>query len=282
MSAIEAPDTLAETDSLAGELIRVGHEIGDDNLALRGHIHRFFAGVVAGDVGSYSDDLEQAAEIAARLRSPTDLWQVAAMRAMLAIAAGRLDEAEALITTASEPGAQAQPDMAVPITVMQRYALGDLRDDLNGFDAELEELALAFPARPVFKCALAHLHARTGRTGQAAAELARLGRDGFAAIPFDAEWLYALSLLAEVASLTGDVAAAERLYELLLPWRHVVAADPPEGIRGSVSHDLGLLAAALGRRDDAERHFEAALGVEESLGFASCAARTRAELARTT
>ena len=68
-----------------------------------------------------------------------------------------------------------------------------------------------------------------------------------------------MSLLAETSTLTGDTASAAILYRALAPWEAFNAADVAEGVRGSIARYLGDLAAALDRRDEAVRHYEAAL-----------------------
>jgi hypothetical protein len=74
-----------------------------------------------------------------------------------------------------------------------------------------------YPARPAFRCTLAHLQLRLGRADEAKRALDGLAGDDFSALPFDQEWLYGMSLLAETAALLGDTESASTLYELLVP-----------------------------------------------------------------
>jgi tetratricopeptide (TPR) repeat protein len=99
-------------------------------------------------------------------------------------------------------------------------------------------------------------------------------------LPFDQEWLYATSLLAEVYAVVGDESAAGELYGLLEPWAALNAADPGEGMRGSVARYLGLLATSLGRFDEAERHFDAGLAMNEHMGARPWLAHTQFDYAR--
>ena len=133
--------------------------------------------------------------------------------------------------------------------------------------------------RPAFRCALAHAYARLGHGAEARRALDELARDGFAAVPFDQEWLYGLSLLAEAAALLGDAGHAAVLYRLLDPWEAFNVADVAEGMRGSVARYLGLLAATTGRWDGAERHFEDALAMNASMGAHAWLAHTHGDLA---
>ncbi len=78
----------------------------------------------------------------------------------------------------------------------------------------------------------------------------------------------------------GDADSAEVLYRLLLPWAAFNVADQPEAIRGSVSRYLGLLAAMLERWNEAFRHFEDALAMNERMGARPWLARTQHDYAR--
>jgi DNA-binding winged helix-turn-helix (wHTH) protein/tetratricopeptide (TPR) repeat protein len=72
-----------------------------------------------------------------------------------------------------------------------------------------------------------------------------------------------VTLLAEACVLLADAQEAPRLYELLLPLAPY-GADTENGwvTLGSTSRILGHLALLLGRLDDAEHHFEAALAFD--------------------
>jgi uncharacterized protein HemY len=94
------------------------------------------------------------------------------------------------------------------------------------------------------------------------------------------EWLYGMSELAEASALLGDTAAAAALYRLLLPWAALNAADPVEGIRGSVSRYLGILATTTKHWKQAERHFEDAAAMNEGMGARPWVAHTQHDYAR--
>ena len=115
------------------------------------------------------------------------------------------------------------------------------------------------------------------RASPAASELTA---DSIAALPFDQEWLFGMSLLAEASARVGDTAAAAVLYPPLLPWANLIVADYPEAIRGSVSRYLALLAVQLGLTDDADTHFRHALDMNERTGLRPWLAFTQADYAQ--
>jgi tetratricopeptide (TPR) repeat protein len=232
------------------------------------------------DVEGAEADLAVASRIADALRQPAQLWEVCGVRAMVAVALGRLTEAEALIPQALALGERAIPDGAIPHYRLQLYALRDFRgESLDELEPELRDLVSTYPARPVFRCALAHCHARLGYIAEAQQALTDLARDDSASLPFDQEWLFGMSLLAETAALAGDIGSAAVLYNRLVPWGALNAVDQAEGCRGSIARYLGLLAALLERFDDAERHFEAGLVMNERMGLRPWVARSEEDFA---
>jgi tetratricopeptide (TPR) repeat protein len=278
-AAILAPDTLAEYHALGTELLELGSEIGDLELVVHAHIHRLIAQLTLGHANEAQLELDAVGRGADALGQPPQLWLDWATRAMIALAAGRLDDAEELMAKAFAIG---QPSLAMTSGVYgaQQYALCDFRDRLDDVEARIRELAANQPARPVFRCVLAHIEARLGRLPEAKQLLDDLARDDCAALPFDMEWLYGMSLLAETAALLGDAEAASTLYRLLGPWAPLNVVDMGEGIRGAVARYLGLLAATMRQWADAARHFEDALAMNERMGARGWLAHTQADYAR--
>lgn len=89
-----------------------------------------------------------------------------------------------------------------------------------------------------------------------------------------------MSLLAETSVLLNDTDAPPVLYELLLPWAALNAADYFEGTRGAMSRYLGQLARATGHPSEATRHFEDALEMNERMGARPWLARSQHDYGR--
>src|SRR5262249_5060203 len=137
--------------------------------------------------------------------------------------------------------------------------------------AELEpaarELASQFADNAAWRAALAFLYAELGREVEARRELEVLAADDFAALPRDHNWLVALAFCSQVAAVLGDTVRAGQLYDLLQPFaaRCSVAA-PGLAFISAIAHNLGVLATALQRFEDAGRHFDAALELHRRIG----------------
>jgi len=280
VAAILGPDTVADCIALGDELCEVAAQIGDPERLVHGLLHVLHGRVLLGELGEADAALDRAARVVDELGQPAQLFQIHAASAMLALARGELADAEALITEGFALGERAQPDMAIAIHRVQRYTLCDLSGNLDDVEPSIRELVASYPARPVFRCVLAHVHARLGRLEEARHALRELRRDSFSGLPFDIEWLYGMSLLAETTALLGETDAASTLYELLVPWSSLTAADHPEGFRGSVSRYLGLLATTLERNNDAEQHFRDAVEANEHMAARPWLAHTQMDYSR--
>ena len=80
--------------------------------------------------------------------------------------------------------------------------------------------------------------------------------------------------------IVGELAPVPMLYDLLLRYGRQNAVAVPELALDSASRPLGILATALGRFDDAERHFRQADLMNERMGARPWLAHTRCEHAR--
>jgi tetratricopeptide (TPR) repeat protein len=121
---------------------------------------------------------------------------------------------------------------------------------------------------------VAHLYARLERAEEATALLHELMQRDLSDWHVDEEWLLSICLLAETCALVDDSGPAARLYELLLPHASLNAIAVPELAIGSTSQPLGILATMLGRFEDAERHFDEALQMNEKMGARPWVAHT--------
>jgi tetratricopeptide (TPR) repeat protein len=241
---------------------------------------RFAAQLQLGKIEQAEADLTNQALIAEQLRQPAQLWQAYSGQAMLALSRGRLSEAESLTEQAFTVGKHALAgEFALSAYTFQLLTLRDFQERLEEVENVVREAVAAFPARPVFRCALAYLDARLGRTDDAAKALRDLTNDR-SSLPFDMEWLLGMSLLAETSAILDDTDPAANIYELLLPWATLNVADAPEAIRGSVSRYLGILAALLEHWKEAMRHFEHALKMNERMGLRPWLAYTQHDYAQ--
>ena len=203
---------------------------------------------------------------------------------MLALAAGRLAEAEELVGQALANSASAHsPRWRSPSYRLQRYALCDFRGGLEELEPAIRELVAEHPGSPRASAACSRISTHGSDGGpEAQRALDDLTRDDCAALPFDQEWLYGMSLLAETAALLGDAELRRGPVPVArCPGRRSTPPTSAEAIRGSVSRYLGILA-----RDDGDAgtrpsvHFEDAVAMNARMGARPWLAHTQHDYAR--
>jgi DNA-binding SARP family transcriptional activator len=279
-AAIQAHDTATELVALGSELIEVAMRAGDLEKAVAGHMHRRSGELMLGEIARAESDVAAAERLADELRQPVQLWWVCAPRALTALTEGRFAEGEELMEKAIALGEHAQPHGAIPIYWFQRFTLADFTGRLEEVAPALRDLAVRYPARSMCRCAVVYLDARLRRVAHAGRELDALAAGGFSALHLDQEWLYGMSLLAEVAAMLDDARSADHLYRLLIPWAELNAADPDEGVRGSVSRYLGLLATTLGHHGQAAAHYDQAIAANARMRAIPWLAHTQRDYAQ--
>ena len=143
----------------------------------------------------------------------------------------------------------------------------------------LTDLARRNPGLRLVEPLIAVVYAETDRHDEARQVLEHLAADAFKRLPRDTTQLRAVTLLAAVVARLGDREHAEALHDHLAP--HVDQIDILMGlVSGSVAHHLGILAATLGRFEEAESHFASASASHARIGAPTWLARTQLEWAR--
>src|SRR5438552_7077237 len=263
--ALWRPEAAAERLAIADEIVRLGEQTADRELALLGRRFRIVGFLEHGDVVAADREIEAWAQIAGALRQPPYLTDLAMWRATRAIMDGRFAEGDEHAGRALELGErepEVEPAMrhAVQMSVLH-FHRGHIEQAVGA--AAPPSYA---PASMLLRCHRIFSWSETGRTAEARRDLRALATNGFD-LPRDGGWLVYTSLLAAVAAELNDRASAARLYDLLLPYAGrlgIVGAGL--ACWGSISCYLGLLASALGRVADATRHFEDAAKVHERIG----------------
>src|SRR5581483_8598093 len=275
------PDrTPAERLPVVDEALRLARESNDVELAQPAQAWRIVALLEMGDAPAARHELATYRRRWEESRLPIAMWHARVLAATGALLDGRLAEAERLAREAL-----AQRPLGLTSQPSQFYALlvfDVLREwgRLAELEPALRAIADEYPAVPGWRCFLAALLLDTGRASEARAALAPLAATRFAGIPRDGSFLLSVSCLAEAVSELGEPEWARDAYALLEPVadRHVVAVYGAT-CRGAAARELGLLAASLGRLDDAALHLEDALARNVRTGARAWAARTRADLA---
>lgn len=194
---------------------------------------------------------------------------VNAIDVLLAVRAGRLDDAETLAYRCAERGAAAGDIDATGWYCGHLFAIrwyqGRVAELLPMFDELAHSPTLSVVDNSFF-AAVALSAASAGDRRKAAGALATLcGRD-LADLPRSSTWLVTMSGIVETAYLLADRDTAARAYTLLGPFAHLpMIASLGVACFGSVHHPLGVAALTMGRPDVAAEHFRAAIRANTAL-----------------
>ncbi len=274
------PDHLEQRLADATELLTRGREAGDLELTLQGHAWLVVDLLEQGNPEAVDAQIEAFSEGADLLRQPLFLWQAAVWRAMQALLAGQLDQADELAAAALNAGSRGDLVTAPQYYAMQLLALRREQGRIGELEQPAREMIRRSPGIVAWNVTLATLLLETGRDDEARAELETLAANDFADIPNDGDWLIATTLLADLSASLGDAARSEILYEMLLPYRDVnVVIGLAAVCLGSAARFLGRLAGAMGRREEAAAHFERALAGNAALGAPVHLAHTQLQFA---
>jgi DNA-binding SARP family transcriptional activator len=277
--ALWGPDHLDERRAIAGEIVDLARRLEDRQLLFFGLQYVLVAQIELGDMASAEETLNQIEQVADALRQPLAQWEVRRYRAMQALFAGELYDAERLALEALAIGQEAQEPDAMAVFGTQVAVIRFEQRRLAEVEPALREFVEEFSESPAWRAALGVLVAELGHADEARSELDALARDGFRGIPRDFAWLAAMALLAQLASFSADADRAALLYDLLLPFadRHAITADRQSW--GAAARYLGLLAWAKGDADEAAAWFERAVEDNRRMGTPVWTAYAQLELA---
>jgi len=279
--ALWGPDHLDERLGAATEIVRLGDALDDRQLRFFGNQYVFIAQFEAGDVAAADATLGLVETLAEELRQPLARWEARRFRAMRALCAGRLEDAERLALEALEIGQGAQEPDAMAVFGVQLALVRFEQRRLAEIEPVLEAFAVEFVESPAWRAAVALVKADLGRTDDARAELEALTGEELGRIRRDFSWLAAMAMLAQLCAFFDDRDRAAAVTDLLLPFagRNVLTGDRQSW--GSSCRYLGMLAFTEGRLDEAERWQVRAIEENTRWGAAPWSAYTQCELAAT-
>lgn len=280
--AISGPDHVGERTVATARMIELALQANDPRLVLLARRTRLLALLEQGDFAAADVEIDAYADVAERLRLPLYLWWVPIWRGMRALMAGDADTAWQLSTEAEELGRRAGSLNAELMVFTLRLAHGFSTGDMAWTMAQIGRVVELVGGYHV-TIAMVGTAAFDADPALSAAMFERARAAGIERFDRDAEWLEAVWMFGEAARRHSDTAVTKEVYDALVPYADLWAID---GIGGScfgvVAHQLGKLASALDRRDDAERWLRQALVRHREAGAHLLADFTAWELATLT
>lgn len=277
--ALWRPDRVEERLAVADEMTAAARAAGDRHAQLQAHNWRVCDLFELGDMTAWREEVIRHTRLAEELRLRAFQWYTPLWAAVDAVMAGRYDEAECLAAEAEDAGGRAGDRNAGLFATLVRFGVQIQREAFDEADVEFVQDKISnSPAGIAYRGGYSWILAGRGELERARSEL-----DAVMALPhaFDTNWLSLQAECAETTVLLGDPSHAATLYERLVPY----AGRPATAGRavtnyGAIDRHLGVLAAVLGRKQDAIRHLKNAIRVNDALGCTVWRQRTERHLSR--
>ena len=244
----QGPDLADERETLVAELLSVSTANGLLGYEALAHWFGFLCASSRTDLTEAIRQADLAVERSTSGQLAALVQVVEVYHAVLCVLAGRLDEAEYEYRRLARQMADTGMTNAAEIAVVFELVLAFTRGDLSGLTDVMLAIHEMYPDAMCEALVLCLLD--SGRLDDARAHW-----DARAPVRRNYYWLGRMALFARAAVRLGDLDAAASAYAELLPWSGRIAGiDSGSVAFGSVDEALGLLAAALGRPQDAARH----------------------------
>jgi DNA-binding CsgD family transcriptional regulator/tetratricopeptide (TPR) repeat protein len=273
---------IEEIQLMLAEARQLGEELRDTEIRAEAMAWRVPCFVALGDIVSARREVSAASDIAEATAQPWLMHVTHQFSSAIALADGRLEEAEAMARRSYEAGQ----------LLTGRDASGTYGIQMFGLRREQGRLAEVAPVmriliagnrehgswRPGFVSLLAEL----GMETEARRGLAQIIREGLE--PFRTSTslrLASLTYITDACSALGDETAAALVYPELEPLAGTnLMVAQCVACYGAVDRYLGMLATTLGAWDRAARHFEDAIALNRAMGASTWLAHAEYEYAR--
>jgi tetratricopeptide (TPR) repeat protein len=274
-----APERLA----IGTELAQIADDVGDEVLAIHGHLWKVRELLAQGDVDAVNEEIARFDGRDIGPRDPLATSFNTNVQAMMALVRGDMVEGERLASVAVER-AEGYNDLALSFYGVLLAWCWWQQDRLPELEASFRQILDESPADyPIVQAALALLLSELGRGDEAIAELDRLAELGWETVSDDQTEGVSLAYVAAACGNLGHGAHASAIYEQMRPYAGtaIVVRAPASACYGPADLFLGLLASACGDLALAEVHFETALRMAQRMGAGPFIAAAQVELART-
>jgi tetratricopeptide (TPR) repeat protein len=282
-------EELGKLLALADEIIGHAQACGELELALQGHSWRLVDLLELGRTETIDDEIATCVILSDRLGQPFYRSWVAGLHPMRALMQGRFAAAEELARAALSVAEAAGNWNGITSSRVQLAwcwkDLGASADHAAEVERFVQKEVLTRPqsdsAVAMWNGNLALYMAEAGLDSSAREYLDRVADYQDTELTGTVDGRSAAALAAEACALLGDRRLAQRFYDLLAA-REGLCIIGGRGVyfRGAATRYLGLLAATLGRDEDAVRHLEAALQTNTRAQSPPWIARCQLELGR--
>jgi DNA-binding winged helix-turn-helix (wHTH) protein/DNA polymerase III delta prime subunit len=256
--ALSEPAHLALRITIADQLLQLAHTLGDCTLLMNAARAQIQDQLERGDLAAVDSALATLEHLAQRARDPFFSWLAKVYRSMRASVAGDFALAERCAEEARQAGVA--PQWAEHVYATNIIGIWRIQGRMKRAEALARDMATRYPRLCGWSAVLAAIEADLGREEVAQKTFARLLDGGLGNVRSDPFALSALAPMAELCVLVGDRAAAQLLYDEILPYAEL-HGTVYLGVAsvGPMQRHLGMLAAMGGELERARQHYGRAL-----------------------
>ena len=279
-NAVSGLAGVTERLELATRMLELADGGGPPDIELWGRLWRIDAAFQLGAVGMLDAEMFRLGLLAERLGWPVIRWHLHRARAARALFAGRFDDVEPALAAGQRAAEQTRDfvfSLILDAVDQERRSLqGQLHDVID----QLRWGVQAGPI-PVIWADLGRMLLEAGDVDGARAGYEK-ARPGLTEHPHNGTWVGTVRCMGVLAVAFGELDVADWCYRSLLPFVDYFEAAGSGGVYcpGSLGRPVGVLAAALGRPDEAEQHLTAAIAANDRAGALPYRTLAEVELAR--
>ncbi|MDX1606653.1 MAG: LuxR C-terminal-related transcriptional regulator, partial [Candidatus Competibacterales bacterium] len=276
------PKSLEERLTTAREALDLVQRAGHPEWAVGQLTGWYFGDLMEyGDVETARRVLDLHLRVADAMREPFLQAVGLSARSLLTLHEGRFAEAEREARENLKMGRRFSRVHADGVFAMLMFTLRREQGRLGELLPVLRHFVRNTPYNATWRPGLALVYAELDLAEEARAQFESLTAGDFAAIPHDALWSTSMTYLAQVCVYLDDAGHAASLYEHLRAYtgRNIVTGAHTVCL-GSADRFLGMLAMTRQQWDRAERHFQAALAMDERTGGRPWLAHSQYQYAR--
>ena len=272
--ALDGPGDVSDSVTVAGEVLKIGAELGDPALTLEGLRIQLAAQFENGRHSAAVQTAEEMKALAEAAGHPEFIRLAAMWDIVAAVIEGRFGEAEALAGQLGRRLDQIGHSQAQLISVAQSASWRLLQGNATEYIAPFEAMSAADPGNLAWPAITAWCLAEAGAGDRAAELLARIDPASAADADKNYLWWAVIVGFSGAVDLVGDRRWAQALYDLAVPYSGSNCTLGLASFLGAADHWLGVLATAAGRYTEAAAHLEAALSRHRDMGARPWAALT--------
>ena len=274
----------AQAESLAQRLTET-HEaaimadrLGEPVARYRARYNLVHARMESGDLEEVDRRQTEMRDLVRQTGFPYYQWEQELFRSCRLLLSGDLADADTSNSAALEMGARLGAPEAMGAFGAVLFAIRLQQGRLNEIADLFTQAAADNPAIVTLRAAVVCMYCALGRLDEARVLFETDVVNEFVDFPNDNVWTTAMTLCADNGADLGHKEAAQVLYDRLRPFHDMVAFNNGT-VEGAISRSMGRLAHLLGRHEDAESLFQAALSMNERIRAPYWTARTKLDYA---